>query len=392
MPHLKVKPFDTEMLDRLCKGDTIFKYRALESKGYRELLFVESKKSSFFLEIFKRDSDYLIKCEPTTRPLDIEEIKEVMKYLQESAKLDVINSNINISNRKPPIPSQYEKSITDFENFDTDFDRVAVEVGFGSGRHLLYQAQKHKDRLHIGIEIHTPSAQQLLKQIQLQGLNNIWVVNYDARLLMEMLPSNSCEAIFVHFPVPWDKKPHRRVISIPFVKESLRVLNKGGVLELRTDSENYYQYALKVFSSFDKISFKVEKNRDIEVVSKYEARWKNQNKNIYNISVESQSLDDNIIKDFDFSFNLDRDIKCSKIYDIDDKSMVFDGYFIHFGKRYIRSDGRGCLIECSFGSFDRPERKFISIEDGNIKYLPFIPVKNKTAYIAHKKIREMMNV
>ena len=390
MPHLKVKPFDTKILDELCKSNGVFEYRAVEPKGYRELIAVKSNKSSFFLEIFKRESDYLIKCEPMTRPLDIEEIKEVMKHLQQSAKLDVINSNINLSNKKPPIPSKYEKSIEDFEEFNTKFNRVAVEVGFGSGRHLLHQAQKHRDRLHIGIEIHTPSAQQLLKQINLRKLDNIWVVNYDARLLMQMLPSNSCEAIFVHFPVPWDKKPHRRVISIPFVNESLRVLDRGGVLELRTDSENYYRYALEVFSSFDKISFKVEKNRDIEVVSKYEARWRNLNKNIYNISVESQNLDDDIVKDFNFNF--DGTIKCSEIDNIPTKPMIFDDYFIHFGKKYQRSDNKGCLIECSFGSFDRPERKFISIEDNIMRYLPFIPVKNKTAYSAHKKIMEILNV
>ena len=390
MAHLKVKPFDTTIIDDLCKSDSIFLFRAAEPKGYREMLSVDSGKSRFLLDIFKRERDYLIKCESSTRPLDIEEIKKVMKHLQESAGLEVINSNITLSDRKPPIPSEYEKSIEDFEDFFSPFERVAVEVGFGSGRHLLYQAEKERDRLHIGIEIHTPSAQQLLKQIQLRGLDNIWVVNYDARLLMEMLPSNSCEAIFVHFPVPWDKKPHRRVISVPFVKESLRTLEKGGILELRTDSENYYRYALEVFSAFDKISFRVEKNSDIDVVSKYEARWKNQNKNIYNLSVECDTFDEDIEKDYDFSFK--KAVKCSEIYDIPEKALLFDGYFVHFGKRFVRSDGRGCLIECSFGSFDRPERKFIAVEDDKMRYIPFAPAANKTTHKADKKIREILNV
>ncbi len=390
MPHLKVKPFDTTILDELCKKDDMFIYRAVESKGYRELLYVDSGKNRFLLDIFKRENDYLIKSEATTRVLDIEEIKKVMKHLQDSVSLEVINSNISLSERKPPIPSKYKKSIEDFEQFDTPYKKIAVEVGFGSGRHLLYQAEKERDRLHIGIEIHTPSAQQLLKQIHLRGLDNIWVVNYDARLLMEMLPSNSCEAIFVHFPVPWDKKPHRRVISAPFVKESMRVLKQGGILELRTDSENYYQYALEVFGSFEKISFKVEKNRDIEVVSKYEARWRNQNKNIYNLTVESENIDDDIDRDFDFSFQ--KSINCKDMYDIPSKSILYDGYFVHFGKRFIRSDNEGCLIECSFGSFDRPETKFIEISKDSMKYMPFAPIRNKTAYKAHKKIKELLNV
>ena len=86
-----------------------------------------------------------------------------------------------------------------------------------TGIYLLHQAKKNPDTLFIGLEIHTPSAQQVLKQIELQNLDNIWVVNYDARLFLEMLPSNICSQIFVHFPVPWDKKPHRRVISKSFL-------------------------------------------------------------------------------------------------------------------------------------------------------------------------------
>jgi len=32
-----------------------------------------------------------------------------------------------------------------------------------------------------------------------------------------MLSSNIADRLFVHFPVPWDKKPHRRVISPQFL-------------------------------------------------------------------------------------------------------------------------------------------------------------------------------
>ena len=222
MPHLKVKPFDTTKID-LISNDKIIKYRALQVDSNKELIGVDSGKNSFLLEVIKRDRDFLIKCDATTRPLDIEEIKMVLAHLANTLNLEILHSNITPSPKKPSIASKYQKSIEDFEDPNFGFDRIAVEVGFGSGRHLLYQARENPNRLHIGIEIHTPSAQQVLKQIHLQGLDNIWIINYDARLLMEMLPSNSCEAIFVHFPVPWDKKPHRRVISYSFVDEALRV-------------------------------------------------------------------------------------------------------------------------------------------------------------------------
>ncbi len=113
--------------------------------------------------------------------------------------------------------------LKEFENINFSFRDVSIEIGFGSGKHILYQAKKNPHELFIGIEIHTPSAQQLLRQIELQNIENIWVINYDARLLLEMIASNSINRVFVHFPVPWDKKPHRRVISQSFLKEAMRV-------------------------------------------------------------------------------------------------------------------------------------------------------------------------
>jgi len=132
------------------------------------------------------------------------------------------------------------------KNFPTERE-VRIEVGFGSGRHLLHQAANNPDILFIGIEIHRPSIEQVLKQVVIQELDNVMVLDYDARLFMELVPSNIVGKIYVHFPVPWDKKPHRRVISTTFIEEARRVLKVGGTLELRTDSENYYAYSYETF-------------------------------------------------------------------------------------------------------------------------------------------------
>ena len=139
--------------------------------------------------------------------------------------------------------SAYLKEI-DFFAHDFNVSReIWVEIGFGSGRHLLHQAKKHPEIQFIGLEIHKPSIEQVLKQCELQGISNILVVDYDARLFMEFLASNVVGRILVHFPVPWDKKPHRRVFSAAFIEEALRVLRPNGTLELRTDSQLYFEFS-----------------------------------------------------------------------------------------------------------------------------------------------------
>jgi len=245
MPHLKVTPFDTSLLEQQIAKSQIITFRAKALKSDDELLGIEHGGEEFLLQLKPDEKATLLKYDKVTRPLKVNLLKEALDKVSKELDLEIQSSNIATSNTKPALSSEYFKKIEDFENIIYPKEKISVEVGFGSGRHLLHQAKKNPDTLFIGIEIHTPSAQQVLKQIELQELDNIWVVNYDARLFLEMLPSNSCEQIFVHFPVPWDKKPQRRVISTSFVDESMRVLRVSGRLELRTDSDKYFWYALE---------------------------------------------------------------------------------------------------------------------------------------------------
>jgi len=255
---------------------------------------------------------------------------------------------------------------------------------------IFYIGQRvSPDTLFIGIEIHTPSINQLLKQINLQKLHNIYVLNYDGRLLLEMLKSNILDKIYVHFPVPWDKKPHRRVINSSFIQQALRTLKKGSDLELRTDSLNYYRYSLKLFSDLNRARFKVDKNIDIDVVSKYEDRWRRMNKDIYTINLFSLEESKEMELRVDFS---SREISRVNYEKIPKEPIVKGDFFLHFGKIFkdVNSKERA-LIEVSFGDFQMPERKFLYIEGDRYSYLPTNPVKSLANYKAHKLIKEVLN-
>jgi tRNA (guanine-N7-)-methyltransferase len=343
------------------------------------------------LQIKPQDKLTLIKYDKVTRPTDVNKLKKAIDLVSKELDLQVVSSNIAISPTKKPLGSEYEKKIEDFEDIQSfPKPKISIEVGFGSGKHILYQAQNNPDTLFIGLEIHTPSAQQLLKQISLQGLDNIWVINYDARLFLEMMPSNVCDKIFVHFPVPWDKKPHRRVISPTFLDESMRVLKKGGRLELRTDSDKYFWYSLETFFKVAKTQVEVRKNQSLGVTSKYEARWLRMQKDIYDVYVTSleTSMPKLEIEEFTFpNIIYNRDLS-----DILPKnSVIYDDYFVHF-ERVFHIPNRGMLIKSAFGSFDKPEHKYIYIDSNQARYYASSPVKSNTNYKAHNKIVELLNV
>ena len=390
MPHLKVKPFDHTVVDAVLEQSQIMTLHAKSLSSSDEVIGVEQGGEEFLLQLKPDDEATLLKYDKVTRPLKVNLLKEALGRVSDELGLDVLSSNISISSTKQALSSEYFKKIEDFENIEFPKEKVSVEVGFGSGKHLLYQAQKYPNTLFIGLEIHTPSAQQVLKQIALQNIDNIWVVNYDARLFLEMLPSNICEKIFVHFPVPWDKKPHRRVISLSFLNESIRVLKENGRLELRTDSNKYFWYALETFFTIPKVEIEIRKNEALEVISKYEARWKQQEKDIYDVYVKCReySKERNIVLDFNFNIVKYRnglELKIPK------KALVFDGYFVHF-ERIFKIEDKRLLIKCAFGSFDRPEHKYILLDEESCRYFVSPPVKTKVNYEAHKKMMELLNV
>lgn len=387
MPHLKIKPVDIHSLEPLFAKSSLLTFRANALQRDDEVWGVKYGGEEFLLQ-YKSDGQgaMVLKYDKITRPLKVALLKEALGKVAEELGMEILSSNIAHSNTKPPLSSEYFKKIEDFEDIAYPKEKIAVEVGFGSGRHLLHQAKKNPDTLYIGLEIHTPSAQQVLKQIELQKLDNIWVVNYDARLFLEMLPSNRCSQIFVHFPVPWDKRPHRRVISPSFLSESMRALEKGGKLELRTDSDKYFWYSLETFFGADvpKTHVEVRKNEALEVTSKYEARWLKQEKDIYDVYVTCLAESEPAILPADFNFNT---VKYQK--GLEDKlfknAMVFEDYFVHF-ERFFKIGENALLIKCAFGSFDRPENKYILMDEKGCGYFASMPVKTTVNAKAHQKI------
>jgi tRNA (guanine-N7-)-methyltransferase len=205
---------------------------------------------------------------------------------------------------------------------------------------------------------------------------------------MELLPSNRVERIFVHFPVPWDKKPHRRVISDAFTAEAMRVLRPGGTLELRTDSDNYFRYAMEVFTKPDRVRLTLEKNGEAAVKSKYEERWLRQEKDIYEIRMESLEMSEERELAADFSFPCAPSLK-ALFEKRPQKAWIERDFFVHVERFYAIGETEG-LIRVSLGSFDRPEHKFLLIRDGRAIYYPHDPVATRTNAEAHRRLKEWL--
>jgi len=389
MPHLHIKEFK-EIAFPMLKDEVSFNFIA-ENMNHNDekLISVTIDSEDFFLLVKEEENRKLLKTDKLTRPASIHNVHKALLAYAKAASLEIIASNVPEAQKN--IHLQEETALKKIEYFANNFPidkEIRIEVGFGSGRHLLHQAASNPNILFIGIEIHRPSIEQVLKQSVIQKLDNLLVLDYDARLFMELVPSNLVGAIYVHFPVPWDKKPHRRVISTSFIEESRRVLKVNGTLELRTDSENYYAYSYETFIAFKKTTLHINKNRDIAVSSKYEDRWKKMEKNIYDVTMINEELSEQLAVEGDFIFSK-VSLSLEQIVKLHNQTFRFEGGFIHFERVYQTKDG--AMLRLSMGSFDRPEHLYILINDTNVSYYPELPLKSRSNLYAHKELNKVLN-
>ncbi len=123
---------------------------------------------------------------------------------------------------------------------------IWLEVGFGGGEHLAWQAARHQQTGMIGAEPFINGVGKLLTQIDEQGLDNVRVLHGDARPMIEALPDASLSRIFVLHPDPWPKKRHfkRRMISPWFFQQAARLLRPGSQLRVASDIPDYVRWTL----------------------------------------------------------------------------------------------------------------------------------------------------
>ncbi len=388
MPHLHIKEFKKIELPQTVDGVEFDFFANNATRDDEELISTTVDGESFFLLVKNDENRVLLKTDKLTRPASITLVHKALLAYAKAAELEVLASNVI---ERKNVHLDESTALKKIEFFAKDFPQdkeVRIEVGFGSGRHLLHQAANNPDVLFIGIEIHRPSIEQVLKQVVIQKLDNVMVLDYDARLFMELVPSNLVGAVYVHFPVPWDKKPHRRVISTAFITECRRALKEGGTLELRTDSENYYAYSYETFIAFPKTTLLINKNKDIAISSKYEDRWKKMEKNIYDVIMTNDEVSPELSIEGGFSFETPK-LSDEELLKLHGKTHRFEGGFIHFERVYTTQNG--VMLRISMGSFDRPEHLYVIVENSQAKYYPELPLKSRMNLKAHKYLDEVLN-
>ena len=124
---------------------------------------------------------------------------------------------------------------------------VWLEVGYGAGEHLLWQAQHHPDIGLIGAEPYISGTAKLLSKLQTDPRPNIRLYEDDARDIIDALPDASIGRFFLLFPDPWPKTRHhkRRFLQMEMLDRLARILKPGAELRFASDDAGYLAFALE---------------------------------------------------------------------------------------------------------------------------------------------------
>ena len=157
--------------------------------------------------------------------------------------------------------------------FSSPVEDVWLEVGFGAGEHLLWQAQQNPNIGLIGAEPYESGVAKLLTKLDSLSPNplpqegrgsNVRIYEGDARDIIEALPDASIGRFFVLFPDPWPKTRHhkRRFLQMEMLDQLARVLKPGAELRFATDDKSYLPYALERLMAHPQFAWTAENIMD----------------------------------------------------------------------------------------------------------------------------------
>ena len=126
--------------------------------------------------------------------------------------------------------------IQNLENIVTTKRETWLEIGFGNGEFLSSMCQTYNDIQFIGCEPFVNGIAALLASLE-KPVHNLKIWDDNARILIDVLPDQSVDRIYLLNPDPWPKTRHykRRFIQNDSLDDLARILKHGGRFIMSTD-------------------------------------------------------------------------------------------------------------------------------------------------------------
>ena len=135
-----------------------------------------------------------------------------------------------------------------FNGVKQGFSKLAVEIGSGSGMHLLKQASEAPETLHVGFELRYKRTFRTIEKGEQAGLTNLFMIRGDARQIETFFKPEELSALYIHFPDPWSKNRWKknRLLQAEYLSRLAKLLKPDATFSFRTDHPGYFADTLKL--------------------------------------------------------------------------------------------------------------------------------------------------
>jgi len=130
---------------------------------------------------------------------------------------------------------------------------IVLELGCGKGEYTIGLAMRDKDINYIGVDIKGARMWKGSKISNEKKLTNVAFLRTNISLIENFFDKNEISEIWVVFPDPQPRgsKSKKRLTSPEFLKSYTSFLKPEGKINLKTDSQELYDFTLDVINEFN---------------------------------------------------------------------------------------------------------------------------------------------
>ncbi len=131
------------------------------------------------------------------------------------------------------------------EEFFKNDNPIVLELGCGKGEYTVGLAKKYPNKNFIGIDIKGARLWRGCKTSNEDSMTNVAFVRTHIQMIESYFAENEVSEIWITFPDPQLKKPNKRLTCERFLKLYNNILKQDGIVHLKTDSKELYDYTLE---------------------------------------------------------------------------------------------------------------------------------------------------
>ena len=137
------------------------------------------------------------------------------------------------------------------DSFFEHHNPIVLDIGFGCGDNLVWQAHSYPHFNFVGVEVYLPGIRKVLYTLSGCDIANLKLVYNDINQIIPLISQQSISRVQIYFPDPWPKRRHhkRRLINEDFIVSLHSIMLPNSILHIKTDIMNYADIISRVFST-----------------------------------------------------------------------------------------------------------------------------------------------